>query len=74
MPRDNSGDDPHTIGVGKCTRDTDKALFVVYNEDAGQQWVPKSVVHDDSEIWKRGDAGKLIVKMWWAEKNILNNA
>lgn len=31
-------------------------------------WVPQSVIHDDSEVFKKGDEGKLVVMMSWAEK------
>jgi len=73
MPRDNSGDDAHIIGEGKVLRETEKAILVALT-GSGEKWIPKSVVHDDSEVWKKDDTGKLIVKMWWAEKNILNDA
>jgi hypothetical protein len=73
MPRDNSGDDAHSMGEGKVLRETEKAILVSL-EGAGEKWIPKSVVHDDSEIWKKDDTGKLVVKMWWAEKNVLNDA
>lgn len=73
MPRDSSGDDAHDMGEGSVTRETEKAILVAF-EGSGERWVPKSVVHDDSEIWKKGDTGKLVVKMWWAEKNVLGDA
>ncbi len=31
-------------------------------------WIPKTVVHDDSEVYKDGDSGTLVVKDWFAEK------
>jgi hypothetical protein len=31
-------------------------------------WVPKSVIHADSEISKMGQNGNLRVKLWWAER------
>jgi hypothetical protein len=31
-------------------------------------WVPKSVISDDSEVYKAGTEGQLIVSEWWAEK------
>lgn len=61
------GDEAHTMGDGKCTRATEKALLVLI--DGKETWVPQSVVHDDSEVWKVGDEGTLVVKQWWAEKN-----
>lgn len=69
MRRDNnSGDDAHEMGEVTVSAETAKAILCV--PDNGEQfWIPKSVVHDDSEAWKKGDTGKLVVKKWWAEKN-----
>lgn len=67
MPRDNSGDDPHSMGEAKCIAASEKAVKVVIGDD--DLWIPKSVVHADSEVWKSGDEGKLVVKAWWAKTN-----
>ena len=33
------------------------------------EWVPKSVITDDSEVWKeKQDRGTLIVEEWFAKK------
>lgn len=32
------------------------------------KWLPKAVIHDDSEVFELGHKGKLIVFEWWAEK------
>ena len=70
MPRDSSGDDAHDMGQVQVTTETEKAILCVPEDDGDKQfWVPKSVVHDDSEAWKKGDTGKLVVKAWWWEKN-----
>lgn len=61
------GDEPHTMGEGKCIRATAKALLVRIGDK--EVWVPQSVVHDDSEVFKDGDEGTFVVKLWWAEKN-----
>ncbi len=68
MARDDGGDEPRDLGEGKITAETAKAILFV-PDDGEQFWVPKSCVHDDSEIWKKEDSGKLVVKSWWAEKN-----
>ena len=31
-------------------------------------WIPKSLISDDSEVWKKGDEGKLVVPEWFAIK------
>lgn len=48
------------------SRATDKALLCVIDDE--EKWIPKSVVHDDSEVWKEFDEGTLILKTWFAEK------
>lgn len=48
-------------------KETDKAILV---EIEGEEfWVPKSVIHEDSEVKEEGTEGILIVKRWWAENN-----
>jgi len=52
-------------------RETEKALLVKL-ETGDEKWVPKSVIHDDSEVYAKGHSGKLVVKGWWAEKEELS--
>lgn len=60
--------EPYDIGgTSWVVRETDAALYVKV-EGVGGKWIPKSVVHDDSECYKAGQKGKLIVAEWWAEK------
>ena len=49
---------------------TAKALLVEFM-DGQQRWVPKSVIHDDSEVFDEGDnaSGKLVLHGWFVEKN-----
>jgi hypothetical protein len=58
-----------SMGEAHPVRDTNKAVLF-YVDDLGREvWVPKSVIHDDSEVWKAGDkAGELVVMEWWASK------
>lgn len=50
--------------------DSGKALKVeapIFDEEF--VWVPKSVITDNSEVWKEGqEPGSLVVKRWFAEK------
>lgn len=53
-------------------KETEKAILV---EIEGEEfWVPKSVIHEDSEVFEENTEGTLIVKLWWAEKNGLVEA
>jgi hypothetical protein len=57
------------LGPAKVVRATDRALLVLLDGEE-EVWVPKSVVHDDSEVYsEKADEGDLVVLAWWAEKN-----
>lgn len=57
-----------SLGHSEIIRETDSALLLE-TEEAGEVWIPKSVIHDDSEIEAgddEGDEGEVIVKKWFA--------
>lgn len=78
MSRFDESDDGVSFVDCTAVAESDKALLVKckdndeFNETKDGRWVPKSCVHDDSEVFKKGDEGKFIVKTWWAEKNGLS--
>lgn len=49
-----------------CKHATQKALLV--EVDGDEVWVPQSQITDDSEVWKEGDTGTLVVTEWIAEQ------
>ena len=58
----------YIIEDAKIVKDTGKAILVnapEFNEDV---WIPQSQVDDNSEIWKEGESGDLLVTDWFAEK------
>lgn len=64
-----------TFEIEKCKaiRSTKRALlvdsdFFESNEDKREIWIPQSQIHEDSEVYKNGDEGKLVVVEWFAEK------
>jgi hypothetical protein len=62
------GKEPVDLGHGKAIRSTNLALCVKL--DTGEEtWIPKSVIHDDSEVYEDGGEGTVVVHQWWAEKN-----
>lgn len=62
-----SGHEKFEVADVQAVRETEAALLVVIeNEDV---WVPKSLIDDDSEVWKTGDKGILVVPEWFARKN-----
>ena len=56
-----------SLGDGKCLRETNGAILVEL-ESGEEKWIPKLCLHDNSEVWKDGQTGDIIVKSWWAEK------
>lgn len=46
--------------------ETDRAILVDVGDD--EQWIPKSQIHDDSEVYESGNAGTLIVSEWIAKQ------
>jgi hypothetical protein len=65
---DTSGDEPVVVGDAEPIREKEKALLL--NIEGVERWVPKSVIHDDSEVWEMGQkTGSLVVKRWFAAKN-----
>lgn len=70
--RDEDHDEDDTLGcdVGevRAKHETLKALLVRLN--GRDVWVPKSVIHEDSEVFDNKDhkEGILIVKKWFADK------
>jgi hypothetical protein len=54
----------------ECIRNTDKAILVVL-VNGEEHWVPQSHIHEDSEVFKRDDKGKLIITKWIAHQRKL---
>lgn len=49
------------------------AGLLVLLDDGTQRWVPKSQIHDDSEVYGYRDEdargpGRLVVRGWWARR------
>lgn len=58
-----------SLGHAHVVRATDKALLVKTEDGDEPIWVPKSVIHDDSEVWgEDSEPGELVVHEWFAEK------
>ena len=52
-----------------CRRDTGQALYCEI--DGKMKWIPQSLVHSDSEVYKKGTEGNLIIPRWFAEQEKL---
>jgi len=64
---------PSAVGVVRCVGETGSALKMRKGKGfkSTSFWVPKSVIHDDSEVRGEGDSGKLVVLAWYADKENL---
>lgn len=51
-----------------CLGQTDKAIKVRLDDYLTPIWVPQSLVHDDSEVYKLGQKGTLVLPEWFALK------
>ncbi len=70
--QDPTGDDPVAFPDSTCTHETDKALKVDVGGDLLEtKWIPKSVLHRDSEVNTDGDTGVLVIKKWFARKEAM---
>lgn len=62
--------DPCHFPDVRITGETAKAVKVVgLNPRVPDhaEWIPKSAVHDDSEVYQLGDEGRFTLKRWKAE-------
>lgn len=47
-------------------RETESAILC--DIDGEEHWIPKSQIHDDSEVYKADTEGTLIVSLWIAKQ------
>lgn len=48
----------------QCLGESAKAILVAVNGD--EHWIPKTQVHDDSDVFAKGHTGKLVISKWIA--------
>ena len=52
--------------------ETDKALLCRFPDREAPVWIPKGQIDNDSEVYKKGHKGKLVVSEWIAtEKGLV---
>ena len=54
------------IENAKCVKATEAAILVEI--EGAQHWIPQSCVTDESEVWKEGQEGTLVITDWIAEQ------
>lgn len=54
----------------RVIRETAHALIVrIQIETVGYEpWIPKSKIHDNSEVYAGGTSGRLVIPLWLAEE------
>lgn len=57
----------YEIEDAEGVRATAKALLVRF-DDLEEVWIPLSHIHANSEVWKPGTTGKLVVTSWLANE------
>jgi hypothetical protein len=64
-----SKDETLSIDNCRCTKETSFAILVLSDFfDKGEEWIPQSQIHDDSEVYREGTEGTLVVSAWLAQK------
>lgn len=59
------------IEDARCDRETSAAIHVSAGNSLANEidgWVPKSVIHDDSEVYGEGHVGSLVIPAWKADE------
>lgn len=62
-----SDQEPIDVPDVTCVGATSLALHVRL-ANGRERWVPRSTLHDSSELQQEGDEGVLSVHAWWAEE------
>jgi len=61
-----------TVSFEDCEAiaESPKAILVKFGDDGpeGEHWIPKSQIHDDSEVYEATGTGALIVSEWFAKQ------
>lgn len=60
-------DDKVELDVVEVKKDSGKALLCVF-DTGDEEWIPKSQIDDDSEVWEEGQEGTLVIPLWLAEE------
>lgn len=60
--------DGYEIHGAVAIYETDDAILVEADEFVKSEWIPKSQITDESEVYENGTDGTLIVTEWFAEK------
>ena len=54
--------------IASAIRMSSSGLALLCRIHEREYWIPISLIDDDSEVYKPGNSGKLMIKAWFAEK------
>jgi len=57
-----------TVELEDVSVEAETDLALLCNIDDKKHWIPKSVVHEDSEVSSEGDTGTIVLQRWFAGK------
>lgn len=57
-----------TFEDAKCVRESGSGRALLVDINGEEHWIPKSLIHDDSEVYKPNTEGTLVIPTWFAEK------
>lgn len=57
-----------TVELEDVTVEAETDLALLCSVEDKKLWIPKSVVHEDSEVQSEGDIGTIVIMRWFAEK------
>lgn len=70
-----SYEEPHKMGQARCLAESAEAFQIELSDPevialTGDRvhWIPKSQIHDDSEVYEVFGQGELVVREWFAEQ------
>jgi hypothetical protein len=47
----------------KCIAEGPRSILVLIGDE--KKWIPQALIHADSEVWKRGQEGTLVLPEWF---------
>jgi len=56
------------VGYVELTVESPSGKAFLVQIEGEEVWIPKSQIHDDSEVWRKGDTGNLYITQWLAEQ------
>ena len=57
-----------TVEIDDVTVEAETDLALLCSVEDKKHWIPKSVVHEDSEVQSEGDSGTIVIMRWFAEE------